>query len=332
VTVSEDSEVQTVLGKVPVAALGRTLLHEHMLLGYPGWDQDSLYEPDHPALLKRIAGSLRQLQERDFGCIVDVTPIDMGRDPAFLRQLAEQVEIHIVAATGFYHGGVGLHSYWRMKEIDELAEVLIHEIEHGVRQTGVKAGIVKVATRVDRIVPNEERALRAAARAAVAAGVNITTHTEQGKLGHEQLDIFESEGLASGRVIVGHLDNVMDLATHTSLLDRGAFIGFDQIGYEFRMSDAARIDGIAALVERGYAGGLILSHDRVGNWMGRLTPFLQQFADQVEKDGFNHLTDVFLPKLLAAGVSEQAADQMLAGNPARYFAGQGPLPKAEGAL
>jgi phosphotriesterase-related protein len=330
VTVPDDRDVQTVLGKVPVSALGRTLLHEHVLLGYPGWEEDSLYEPDYPALLNRIARSLRELHERGFGCLVDVTPIEMGRNPAFLRQLAEQVEIHIIAATGFYHGGVGLHPYWRMKQVDELAEVLIHEIEDGVRDSGVKAGIIKAATRVERIVPNEERALRAIARAAVATDVNVTTHTEEGKLGNEQLDIFESEGLPSGRVIVGHMDNVMDLATHTSLLDRGAFIGFDQIGYEFRMTDAARVEGIAALVERGYASGLILSHDRVGNWMGRLTPFLQQFADQVEKTGFNHLTDVFLPQLLAAGVPEQAIDQMLVDNPARYFSGQGPLPKTEG--
>lgn len=332
VTVADDYEVQTVLGKVPVAALGRTLLHEHVLLGYPGWEQDSLYEPDHPALLQRIAAALRQLDERGFGCLVDVTPIDMGRDPDFLRQLAEQVEIHLIAATGFYHGGVGLHSYWRMKEIDELAEVLIHEIEHGVRRSGVKPGVIKVATRVEQIVPNEERALRAAARAAVATGVNITTHTEQGRLGHEQLDIFESEGLPSGRVIIGHMDNVTDTATHTSLLDRGTFIGFDQIGYEFRMSDAERIDAITTLVDRGYGSGLILSHDRVGNWMGRLTPFLQQFADQVAKDGFNHMADVFLPKLVAAGVPEAAVDEMLRDNPARYFSGQGPKPRTEGVM
>lgn len=322
-----EGEVQTVLGRVPIADLGKTLLHEHVLLGYPGWEQDSLYEPDYPALLKRIGGAVRQLGDRGFGCLVDVTPIEMGRNPDFLRQLGEETEVRIVAATGFYHGGVGLHSYWRTKEIDELAEVLVNEIENGVRQSGVKPGIIKTATRVERIVPNEERALRAAARAAVATGVNITTHTEQGKLGHEQLDIFESEGLAPGRVIIGHMDNVTDPELHASLLDRGTYIGFDQIGYEFRMSDAARIEGIATLVKRGYASGLVLSHDRVGNWMGRLIPFLQQFADQMEKEGFNHLADVFSPQLQAAGVSEQEIDQMLVDNPARYFAGLGPLPR-----
>jgi phosphotriesterase-related protein len=321
--------VQTVLGQVPVASLGKTLLHEHVLLGYPGWEQDSLYEVDRGALLTRISGALRQLRERGFATFVDVTPIDMGRDVEFLRDVAESAEINLIAATGFYHGGVGLHSYWRMKEIDELAEVLISEIEHGVRKTGVKPGILKVATRVKAIVPNEERALRAAARAAVATGVNITTHTEEGKLGHEQLDIFESEGLPPGRVVIGHMDNVTDLETHVSLLDRGTFIGFDQIGYEFRMSDAARIDCLIALLERGYAPGLILSHDRVGNWMGRLTPFLQQFADQVEVDGFNHMADVFLPKLAGAGATAQAIDQMLIDNPARYFSGAGPRPRAE---
>jgi phosphotriesterase-related protein len=305
-------------------------MHEHVLLGYPGWEQDSLYEPDRPALLKRIGGALSEVRERGIATVVDVTPVDMGRDPIFLREVAELSGVNLIGATGFYHGGVGLHSYWRMKEIDELAEMLVYEIEVGMKRTGVRAGIVKVATRVEAIVPNEERAVRAAARAAVATGVNITTHTEQGKLGHEQLDLFESEGLASGRVVIGHMDNVTDLELHTSLLDRGTFIGFDQIGYEFRMSDDARLESIVALLGRGYASGLILSHDRVGNWMGRLTPFLQQFADQVERDGFNHLTDVFVPRLLTAGATQAQVDQMLIDNPARYFAGLGPLPRAQG--
>lgn len=327
---ADDCDVQTVLGKVPVGALGKTLLHEHVLLGYPGWEQDSLYEPDYPALLKRIGGALNQLSERGYGCLVDVTPIEMGRNPGFLRQLAEQTEVHLIAATGFYHGGVGLHSYWRTKEVDEMAAVLVNEIENGVRKSGVRPGIIKTATRVEQIVPNEERALRAAARAAVATGVNVTTHTEQGKLGHEQLDIFESEGLPPGRVIIGHMDNVTDTDLHVSLLDRGTFIGIDQIGYEFRMSDAARIESITALVKRGYAPGLVLSHDRVGNWMGRLIPFLRQFADQMETEGFNHMADVFLPQLEAAGVSAQEIDQMLVGNPLRYFSGLGPKPVTKG--
>ena len=36
------SEIQTVTGAATPGDLGRTLMHEHLMIGYPGWDADSL--------------------------------------------------------------------------------------------------------------------------------------------------------------------------------------------------------------------------------------------------------------------------------------------------
>ena len=35
-------QVQTVLGPVPVERLGVTLMHEHLVIGWPGWVFDPL--------------------------------------------------------------------------------------------------------------------------------------------------------------------------------------------------------------------------------------------------------------------------------------------------
>jgi phosphotriesterase-related protein len=313
--------VQTVLGPVGVESLGKSLMHEHVLLGYPGWETDSLYHfnPDEAAAV--AAKALQPCVEAGVRTVLDCTPMELGRFSGVLVDVAERTGMNIIAATGFYHGGVGLHSYWRMKEIDEIAEVLVHEIEDGFGDPVIKPGVLKVGTRTKVIVPAEEKALRAAARASRATGVPITTHTEQGDLGPEQIQIFTDEGVAPSQVIVGHLDNAAELDTVRQVLKLGAYVGFDQIGYEFRVSDERRIEYISTLVAEGYAPQLMISHDRVGQWLGRLTPFLQQFQDQVDVEGFGYLEETFVPALLKRGVTQADVDQMLVQNPIDYFSG-----------
>ena len=36
------NEIQTVTGTTTPDRLGRTLMHEHLMIGYPGWESDSL--------------------------------------------------------------------------------------------------------------------------------------------------------------------------------------------------------------------------------------------------------------------------------------------------
>lgn len=315
--------VQTVLGPVSVDRLGKCLMHEHLVLGYPGWQTDSLYHFDPEEAVTRAAKALEPCKEAGIQTVLDATPMELGRVSRVFVEVAERSGMNIIAATGFYHGGVGLHSYWRMKEIDELAEVLVHEIEQGFGDPPIRAGVLKVGTRTKVIVPAEERALRAASRASLATGVPITTHTEEGDLGPEQMQIFADEGVSPNQVIVGHLDNAADLETVRDVLKLGAYVGFDQIGYDFRVSDERRIEYISTLLAEGYASQLMMSHDRVGLWLGRLTPFLQQFQDQVDVEGFGYLEEKFVPALVERGVTQDDIDQMLVRNPIDYFSSDG---------
>jgi predicted metal-dependent phosphotriesterase family hydrolase len=50
-------------------------------------------------------------------------------------------------------------------------------IEQGIDDTGIKAGIIKVASGAQRLTRAEEKVFTAAARASKATGIPITTHT-----------------------------------------------------------------------------------------------------------------------------------------------------------
>ena len=58
-----------------------------------------------------------------------------------------------------------------------IADLYVREIEEGIEETGIKAGVIKVANDVGGVTPEGEIILRAAARAHKRTGVPISTHT-----------------------------------------------------------------------------------------------------------------------------------------------------------
>lgn len=316
---SSQITVETVAGSVSLDDLGKTLMHEHLVLGYPGWHLDSLYSRDRRKEVAELVGLVRPLARHGVSTIVDPCPIEMGRDPIILRDVSAASGIQIVCSTGIYHGRAGLLPYWRMLTIDEIAEAYVHEIEVGIGDTGIRAGLIKAATRAGQLVPVEERALRAAARAALATNVPILTHTEEGTLGLEQVKILRDEGVPAEAIIIGHCCNSSDLAYIRELLSHGVFVGYDQIGWNFRVSDGRRISHLVELIREGFAEQLILSQDRVGYWFGRLPAQLQEFQDAVTREGFTPIFDTFLPQLVSNGVEMSVVNEILESNPRRFF-------------
>ena len=69
------------------------------------------------------------------------------------------------------------------------------------------------------------------------------------------------------RVVIGHSDGRADLSYQVSLMDRGAFIGFDRWGLEVYIPDKLRMACQIGLVGVGYADHIVLAHDFVCCWL-----------------------------------------------------------------
>ena len=87
-----------------------------------------------------------------------------------MREIAEKSEMNVVCTTGFYFEEMGLPVYWRARTVEEIAELYIREITHGIGTTGVKAGAIKVATGAPAITTLEHKFLDAACIAQKATG------------------------------------------------------------------------------------------------------------------------------------------------------------------
>ncbi len=124
---------------------------------------------------------------------MDVTTIDLGRDIGMLQEVSRSSGVQIICATGTWLDIPRV--FWRASP-DMVASLFIREITQGIENTGVKAGIIKVANDIGGVTREGEIILRAAARAQKATSVPISTHTwAPERVGDQQVRIFEDEGL-----------------------------------------------------------------------------------------------------------------------------------------
>ncbi|MEA2679128.1 MAG: phosphotriesterase-related protein [Candidatus Binataceae bacterium] len=313
--------VNTVTGSVSADKLGTTLMHEHLLIAWAGWELDcNAPRFDRKTALKTAVERLKELKDLGLGTFVDPCPNDIGRDIVFMADVAAASGVNVVAATGLYKEDLGNTAYFRQRTIEEIADVYVTEITKGVGETGIKAGIIKCATGKDHITEYENRCLRAAARASKRTGVPITTHTEEGTMGREQLDIFAEEGVDLAHVVIGHSCGASDLRYHTDMLDRGCLLGFDRFGLDFVHPDRLRLAALIGLVGIGFEKQLVLSHDSVACWKGKGLPEMDaKTLEGIKNWNPTHIFKHIIPALKEAGVGEHKIKAMMVENPRRFF-------------
>ena len=77
--------VNTVTGPISPDDLGITLMHEHILYGYPGWEGDQTIAPfDGEAIVANAVMVLDMLKSLGLRTYVDATALDGGRNPGDL--------------------------------------------------------------------------------------------------------------------------------------------------------------------------------------------------------------------------------------------------------
>lgn len=143
-----------------------------------------------------------------------------------------------------------------------MTDMFVRDVEQGIADTGVKAGILKCATDEPGITPGVERVLRAVAQTHKRTGVPISTHTHAGlRRGLEQQRIFEEEGVDLSRVISGHSGDSTDVGYLEELIAAGSYLGMDRFGIDLILPFEDRVNIVATMCERGHADKMVLSHD-----------------------------------------------------------------------
>lgn len=325
--------VQTVTGPVDAADLGRTLVHEHVKISYPGDSLDPSYAFDRARCVETAVERMHGLQEFGVRTFVDPCPIDLGRDPELLAEVSEASGMQIVCATGFYNEHMGIPWYWRVRSAEEVAELYLHELEHGIGATGIRPGIIKIASS-NPVGEHDRKVIAGAAIAAREAGVTVISHCERAVGGDVQQDILEEHGVDLSRCLIGHQGEAPSGDQHVAIARRGSFVGFDRIGLEILASNEQQAAYVKNMVDAGHADRVCLSQDHMCCLCSPKFPYavpeaLRDVYDQILPSVYEqmygrphtYLFTEFLPLLAKLGLDEGLVDTFLVDNPRRLFGG-----------
>lgn len=338
----------TVNGMVRPEDMGITLPHEHLLIDfscrYSAAADEGELAAQQPALadrwrlLRTPAGYKVNLDGTDLDqsvaealwfkksggrTIVDLTGVGLGTDACGLQEVADRSGLNVIAATGLYIDS-SLPDWVREASVEELAQHLVDDITSGGHE-GIRRGAIGEIA-IETATELELKCLRAAARAQSRTSAPCFLHVMSGilpsfrPLTDELIAIYREEGGEIDKLVLCHQDGSGDdLAYQERLLSQGLWIEYDTFGSEGVFAfgetyiqlptDTQRIAELAALIERGHIGQLLISQDvcyQTGKrgWGGH---------------GLAHILDSLAPRFAAAGIGQDRLMNLMIDNPARLF-------------
>jgi phosphotriesterase-related protein len=312
--------VETVRGRVDLADLGPTLMHEHVFVLDPEALQnygrvwgESIW--DEEARVADAIAKLRRLRDGGIHTIVDPTAIGLGRYIPRIQQVNAEVDLNIIVCTGVY-AFLELRGFLGYRTDDQLVELFVREIREGIDDTGVKAAFLKCAVEEHGLVGDIPRILRLIAATALETGVPVMVHTNApARTGLLALDSLTNAGVDPARIVIAHAGDSNDLDYLRAIAGTGASLGCDRFNIEHFNPDERRIETLTALVAEGLAERVHLGHDAACfyDFMAHNPPFAHERPDYL------HISNKILPALLENGVTQEQIDGMLVANPRRFF-------------
>jgi len=305
--------IRTVLDDIRPDALGTkaTLFHEHLSWEWAKVRGTSDGPPGPAKDPAPIVEQLTTAASEGVGCIVDAGTTDVGRDVDFLKRIAAQTSIHLVACGGLYMERNYPASVATRSE-DAIADDVVREA-----RTGRYGALGEIGEMPNAPMSELERKVfRAIGRAHLQTNLPIFTHNAYGTgpnvprdAGLRQLDAFESVGVDPRRIAIGHMCCLDDPKAEViiELAKRGAFVGFDRVTGG-QVPDDKKVVMVLAFLATGMADRLLLSADY--NFTAR----------SAARPGYASALTVFVPKLRQAGVSDAVLRQITIENPRRFLA------------
>ena len=328
--------VTTVLGEIEAKDLGVTSSHEHILIDMRGCvnitgdegetfyskiAMDNRFEvfAKPYAILDNALLESEDLAEKELrlfksaggNTIIDCTPDEIGRDPIKLQNISKNTGVNVVMGCGHYYHKAHF-PYVKDATVEQLADEMRNDILVGVKGTDIKAGIIGEIGTSAVMSADEKKVLKAAGIVGAETGKAIHVHTDlYTENGFEVLDILEAEGVKANKVCIDHVDVWLRPDYILRLLDRGAYIEFDNFGKEFYVSekerfayDLERVKLLADLINRGYTKQILVCNDIC----------LKTMWCAYGGNGYAHILRTVKDMALENGISEQVYNSILVDN------------------
>ena len=343
--------VMTVLGRIDSERLGVVLPHEHIML-----DLRNQFSP--PLEASRIALSEQKVNIGNLGVlsrnplavkdnlmlndvkvaetelwefkkaggdtIVEATSVGAGRDPVALRGISRAVWINIVAGCGYFTFDTHPANMDK-KTVKEIKGEMLSDIRVGMHGTNIKAGVIGEIGTSERMHPNEEKVLFAAAEVQAETGLGMHVHTEP--WGNERMKVLKTlklQGADLKKVVINHIDvkREFDLDECHEIMKQGAYIEFDNFGKEYYIDtrnrgllagpfafDIERAQVIKELIDEGFLTKILITNDLCFKTM------LHSYGGW----GYDHILTNIVPMLMEVGITEEQVETIIKENPKNFL-------------
>ncbi|MDR1765780.1 MAG: phosphotriesterase [Lachnospiraceae bacterium] len=226
--------ITTVLGDIAPEQLGKTSMHEHVLMNgrvlHDGWRRSYHgplpMDPETPMSIENVGfiahngmctydavdlqdeelmmGEVADFKEAGANAMTECSAIGLRCNMEGVKRIAAANGVHIVPCTGFY-AQESLPPRYLHLEVEDYYKVMMDEVKNGIEGTGIYPGFVKIA--MNGFTQTEENTLRAAARVAKETGLSLTVHPSW-KVGADAVKVVEvviEEGADPTRLVIAHV-------------------------------------------------------------------------------------------------------------------------------
>lgn len=303
-------EAMTVTGPINPRSMGKTLIHEHILVDFIGAER---YDPtrwDREDVIQKILPFLEEAKLAGCETFVDCTPAYLGRDTVLLKRIAEITGLNIITNTGYYGGS---NTLFLPKQVyseneDQLANRWVKEWEQGIDGTGIKPGFIKISVNAETLSDVSRKLIKAAARTHLRTGLTIASHTGPYVPAIEQLEILRSEGVMPQAFIWVHAQQEKDWSRHVELARMGAWISLDGLS-----KDNIKVYGemLLNMKKAKFLHRALVSHD--AGWYDPSDPKTESIR------GYSPLYKGLIPYLENLDFSEQEIRRIIQENPQEAF-------------
>jgi predicted metal-dependent phosphotriesterase family hydrolase len=301
----------SVRGPLEAAALGTTLVHEHVLVDFGGAALASRARYDADEAFRVALPHLEELHRRGCRTLVECTPAYLGRDPLLLRRLSEASGLQILTNTGYYGAArdiaVPQHAYAETPR--QLAARWTEEFEEGIEGTGIRPGFVKIGVDAGPLSPIDRKLVEAGALTHLATGLTLAIHTGDGRAALEIIAVLAGLGVAPAAYVWVHAQSEPDPATRAWAAMQGAWVELDGVSPQ---SLESHVEAVIDLRRRDRLDRVLVSQD--AGWYHVGEPGGGRYRSHA------FLFDTFVPALRARGLTDAEIEALLVVNPAEAFA------------
>ena len=340
-------KIQTVTGTIDPSELGKTSTHEHIFIDFScmftqpdeaseqfkanqplrldnlGWIKyDPFRNIDNLELNDESLAVDEILKYKAVGgdSIIEATTIGIGRDPQALAKISRLTGVNIITGAGYYVDSVHPENM-NDKTISQLEEQISNEVQKGIGNTGIKAGIIGEIGCSWPLTNNESKVLKAAAKAQKQTGASILIHPGRNSDSpFEILDVLSKSGADVSRVIIGHIERtIQDINVVSELAKSGCYLEYDLFGWEVSyyplsdeidmVNDSQRINYISQLIDLGYENKIVIAHDI----------FSKHRTTAYGGHGYGHIIENILPRMAKSGMTPDVINKIITENPSNIL-------------